>query len=427
MKVSDLKRIALFFVLALLAGGSVAASAQGWNVTLAAHPYGPEHILAIDKESQTFFLLAQRSPIELVRKFPCTTGQAEGDKQQRGDLRTPEGVYFIGGVVQGGLDYDLYGNVAYSLNFPNPIDRIKGKTGSGIWLHGRGKELLPMDTRGCVALDTVDIESMHSLIRGGMPTIIAQKLSWTEESGEFEGAAENVVEELKSWASDWQSRSEDFFSRYDGVKFSISEGEPFAGFVNHKKGIFKAQPWIQVMIRNIKALPGPDYWVTCFDQYYRTAELVSTVGKRFYWQQGDDGQWRIVGREYTEPSTDLAPLYLTAKTEEVETLLRSWTQNWADGDLDSYLSHYASSAVQGKRRGVGQIREQKKTLWAVKPPANITVSDLEVGLSPSGLQATFIQKYRDVTGYSDEGTKTLVLAPRSGEWKILREDWRSLE
>ncbi len=422
-----LKRVILAVVLALMAGAPLSVSAQGWKVTLSANPYGPEHILAIDKESQTFFLLTQKSPIKMVRKFPCTTGQAEGDKQQRGDLRTPEGVYFIGGVVQGGLDYELYGNVAYSLNFPNPVDRIKGKTGSGIWLHGRGKELMPMDTRGCVALDTVDIESMHSEIRGGMPTLIAQKLAWTEDDGDYVGTVESVVGELNGWASDWQNRSDAFFSRYDGLKFSISEGDSFDGFVSHKKGIFSAQPWIQVMVENIKALPGPDYWVTCFDQYYRTADLVSTVGKRFYWQRGDDGRWRIVGREYTEPSTDLAPLYLEAKRAEVEAMLRAWTQNWADGNVDSYLSHYVSEAVQGKRRGVEEIRKQKKALWAVKPPANITISDLDVDLSPSGLQATFVQKYKDATGYTDEGAKTLVLAPHSGDWKIVREDWRSLK
>ena len=33
-----------------------------------------------------------------------------------------------------GLNYKLYGDLAFTLNYPNPIDRLKGKTGRGIWI-----------------------------------------------------------------------------------------------------------------------------------------------------------------------------------------------------------------------------------------------------------------------------------------------------
>ena len=38
------------------------------------------------------------------------------------------------------------------------------------------------------------------------------------------------------------------------------------------------------MVDNVRAIPGPGYWVTWFDQYYRTTGLASTTGKRFYWK-----------------------------------------------------------------------------------------------------------------------------------------------
>ena len=110
-----------------------------------------------------------------------------------GDLRTPEGVYFVGHRINRKLDWDLYGNLAYSLNYPNPVDRIMGKTGGGIWIHGRGKEFLPRDTRGCVALKVPDMRDMASRIAYGMPVVIASDLSWTQEPGVSDLTAKDLA------------------------------------------------------------------------------------------------------------------------------------------------------------------------------------------------------------------------------------------
>ena len=84
----------------------------GWETFLSSRPFEPEFMLAIDKHSQTFFFLTRRSPLAVSAKYTCTTGQAQGDKLREGDLRTPEGVYFIQSKIEGGLNYDLYGELA---------------------------------------------------------------------------------------------------------------------------------------------------------------------------------------------------------------------------------------------------------------------------------------------------------------------------
>ena len=38
----------------------------------------------------------------------------------------------------------------HTLNYPNPVDGLRGKTGHGIWIHSKGFELVP--TKGCVAI-----------------------------------------------------------------------------------------------------------------------------------------------------------------------------------------------------------------------------------------------------------------------------------
>ena len=108
------------------------AAGSGWETHVSSQPASPELFLGIDKEAQTFYMFGKKSPLEVVRKLTCATGRAQGDKTREGDKRTPEGVYFVEEKVPGKLDFELYGNYAFSLNFPNPVDRLKGKTGQGI-------------------------------------------------------------------------------------------------------------------------------------------------------------------------------------------------------------------------------------------------------------------------------------------------------
>jgi len=400
------------------------ALAEGWEPTLSSHTYGPERIIAVDKASQMLIMLERKSPLREVRRFPCTTGQSVGDKLVEGDLRTPEGVYFVGPRISRKLDWDLYGDLAYSLNYPNPIDRINGKTGGGIWIHGRGKTFVPRDTRGCVALKVPDMRDVADGIAYGTPVVIASDLEWTQEPGESEITAMALSKELDTWAANWQNRDEAFFNHYDPALMTVSEGRSFDGFVANKKNIFAAKPWIHVMVDNVHAVPGPDYWVTWFDQYYRTPGKVSTTGKRFYWKKDEAGQWRIVGREYVPASESLEPKYLAAKTEEVRQVIDVWRSSWLASDIEGYQSLYTPQAVQGTRRGATHIADYKKALWAKTPPVKVGVDGLKVTSHPKGLQVAFMQTFEDAGGYSDVGLKTMILTPDGGSWKIENEQWR---
>lgn len=425
MSAATSARLILVVLATLLLAAPVRA--EGWKARLNSHALSPERLLAITKDGQTLFMLAHQSPLKVARQFPCTTGQSDGDKLVEGDLKTPEGVYFVGHKMPAGnLDYELYGGVAYSLNFPNPVDRIKGKTGSGIWIHGRGKSLAPRDTRGCVALNTDDLRSLEGDLKRGTPVVIAKDVAWSEEPGEADATAQALAGILRSWAHDWEGRGDAYFSHYDQDKYALSEHKAFSAFTAYKRGIFASKPWIQVMVENVRALPGPDYWVTAFDQYYRTVGMTNTVGKRFYWQEAKPGDWRIVGEEYTEASEDLEPKYLAAKTVEVRKVLDGWLEAWRKADLKAYLAYYDAKAEQGKVRGKAAIGDYKKSVWQAKPPAKVEMDSLSVSLNSQGLEARFVQTYRDAGGYSDRGLKTLVLAPEGDGWVILSEDWRAL-
>jgi ketosteroid isomerase-like protein len=181
-----------------------------------------------------------------------------------------------------------------------------------------------------------------------------------------------------------------------------------------------------VYVDHVGVLAGPDYWVTCFEQLYRSPALISSGRKRLYWQRDADGRWRIVGREFVPGRVDLLPAYLAAKRQEVAKLLEQWRQSWKSADLSTYLSFYESDARQDSRRGVNAIAEHKKRIWAKNPPADIFFERPTVTLNDKGLEVRFLQTYAAQNGYSDKGVKTMILEPHGSSWTIVSESWEPL-
>ncbi len=398
---------------------------SNWQVQLIGHKYGPEEFLAINKKQQRLLMFKQRSPLALQDQFFCSTGANVGDKLTEGDKRTPEGVYFVQRRLDSGLDPDLYGNLAFPLDYPNPVDKLKGKTGHGIWIHGRGHELVPRETQGCMALSNDNMKKIDQRIKVGTPVVIAKDLSWT--SGYIDGEMhEKIAHAVYDWANAWRSRDESFFSFYDADKFSKTNEKTFAAFKAHKEGLFKRNPWLMVMVDDVKVIAGPDYWVTYFGQYYRSPTFTSEGIKRLYWQLDDNGDPRIVGNEWAEGKLDLEATFERNLRQEVTSLIESWRASWEKADISKYMAFYDKDAKQGNRRGLDAIEEQKHTIWKQKPPKLVGIEDLQVDLDSKGLKVTFVQDYKAGKGFHDTGYKTLYLRPEGDGWLITREDWSAL-
>ena len=119
----------------------------------------------------------KKSPLRLKYVFPCTTGQIPGDKQSLNDLRTPEGIYFVEYKIANGLDFREYGGIAYTLNYPNPVDKLRGKTGHGIWIHSKGFGIEPLSTRGCVAIGLKEIDEVGPQLTPGTAVVLAETMA----------------------------------------------------------------------------------------------------------------------------------------------------------------------------------------------------------------------------------------------------------
>ncbi len=126
-------------------------------------------------------ILQAFSQEKLLKTYEISLGEnPEGDKQEEGDKRTPEGAYFINDKNP---KIHFYKNLGIS--YPNEKDiaeaTAQGKSaGKDIKIHGLGslraalgKLHLQMDwTAGCIAITNAEIEELYEVVAVGTPILI---------------------------------------------------------------------------------------------------------------------------------------------------------------------------------------------------------------------------------------------------------------
>ena len=156
-----------------------------------------QHAIAVDASRSRLYLFENsRSGLKLVADYYVSVGKSGIEKTLEGDQRTPLGVYFITSSLDPNSLKEFYGLGALPINYPNPLDIKRGKTGSGIWLHGTPPDQFsraPRASDGCVVLSNPDLERLLRTVRiRTTPVVIAQHLNWvrpdnvTKESRSFE-------------------------------------------------------------------------------------------------------------------------------------------------------------------------------------------------------------------------------------------------
>jgi murein L,D-transpeptidase YafK len=142
-----------------------------------------KHAIAIDTSRARLYLF-QNGPdgLKLLADYYISVGKSGIEKTAEGDLRTPLGVYFITSNLDPKSLKDFYGAGALPINYPNPYDARRGRTGRGIWLHGTPPEQFsraPKATDGCVVLANPDLERIIRTVEvRTTPVVIAHSLRW---------------------------------------------------------------------------------------------------------------------------------------------------------------------------------------------------------------------------------------------------------
>lgn len=224
----------------------------------------------------------------LVQDFYSTLGKNGVDKLREGDRKTPLGVYHVTARIPGSKLPDLYGWGAFPISYPNEWDRMAGRTGYGIWLHGVPSDTYaraPRASDGCVALANTDIAELATRVQVGVtPVIIADHIEWTTpEAARDERDA--FMRQLDAWRSDWESLDPGRYLAHYAREFR-SDGMDLAAWRAHKRRANATKRWIKVSLDNVSLLRSPGQkalMVVTFDQDYRSSNLNQRTRKRQYW------------------------------------------------------------------------------------------------------------------------------------------------
>lgn len=249
-----------------------------------------KHAIVVDVSKSRLYVL-ENSPtgMVVVRDYYSSVGKLGMAKRVEGDLRTPLGVYFVTGRIpearlrDPAID-DLYGDAALALNYPNQYDQFKGRTGSGIWLHGVATALFsraPLATDGCVALANPDMLELTRFVeRQQTPVLILDQIEWVRPDAALQ-------------------RNAGFMRQFDAWKAARSAGD-----VDAQQRFYAAEAWRRGGAAPTSAGPGPVVdsvsvlsWKDERDVVLVTYTESSPGGrarlKRQYWLE-QAGQWQVI-------------------------------------------------------------------------------------------------------------------------------------
>ncbi len=262
------------------------------------------HALVVDKTAHRLYIY-RRDPEgvpRLVQDFYVSTGRANGNKFSTGDLRTPEGVYFVTSHIPDNELPDKYGVGAFPLNYPNAWDRRVGKSGYGIWLHGTETDYYsrpPLDSEGCVVLPNIDLGAAAAYIAPGRtPVIITEEVEWLEERAWLTRQRE-LLAAVEHWRRDWESLDvEKYLSHYAGDFWSGRHD--LRSWSERKRRVASGKTYQRVELEDISvfaypqsAAEGREMAVVNFRQRYDSNNYTGEVAKHLYLvRQGS--AWRIL-------------------------------------------------------------------------------------------------------------------------------------
>jgi len=257
------------------------------------------HAFVVDLDQSRLFVFENEAEQpRLVADYFISMGRGGPEKEKRGDLRTPLGVYFVQSYIPPDRLADKYGAGAYPINYPNVWDEFLGRTGDGIWLHGTrsGTYNRPsLASEGCVVLPNDDLlEVGHYIALGQTPILIGNGIEWLP-ADEWKQNKTQVNAMFEQWISDWESRDTvNYLSHYS--KDFLTGKKDYAYWAMHKQRIAKYKKSIQVEASDVSILmhPNENVMVATFHHNYKSDNFVSHAWKRQYWRKESAGIWRII-------------------------------------------------------------------------------------------------------------------------------------
>jgi len=227
-------------------------------------------VLIAETATSTLYRLERDAVAARVAdRWYLSIGENGAGKQRAWDRRTPLGVYFVVDQLDTTRLPAKYGITAYPLDYPNTLDRIAGRTGDGIWLHGVDPSLgqrPARDTDGCLALANRDLAALVPDITPLLTPVIVTPVVTHAGIDALESQRERIRARLDEWVA------------------SLASGDLHA----------------YASLYEVLLLRDPLEADTVLARFARTivegGRAVRTT-MRLYWRQAADGEYRIIAED----------------------------------------------------------------------------------------------------------------------------------
>lgn len=428
------------------------------------------HVIAIDTSRSRLYLFENTEPadsksgatspanLNLVGDFFISVGKAGVDKRLEGDGRTPLGTYYITSMRERKSLPVFYGSGALPINYPSPLDIRRGRTGSGIWLHGTPPDQFvraPLASDGCVVLSNPDLEQLLSAVAPKTtPVVIADQLQWIDPQ-----ALSKERTAFQAVVTEWQSaRSQSDTNQLQALlatQSSTVNPTAAAQLPNLRNLLVTPQTKLGVWQPSFLRWQDDDEtMVVTFEEAINNQP--SGVIRRQYWTL-ENSQWKLFHDSVLEgmpssqlaavspkkmnalradkaatppapvanaaPEKTLAPIAApTASSEaaEVKSAVLAWAKAWSKKDMGAYLGSYDKTFdPQGKQDRKAWEQDRRDRI-VYKSRIEVGLSGLVVKIKGNNATATFVQNYR-ADQLQVSSRKTLELTQRNGHWRITKE------
>jgi murein L,D-transpeptidase YafK len=269
----------------------------------------PRNILQLRSDQKQVLLVdAKRSRLYLYEihngepKFRLDYYISQGkfgiNKAKEGDQRTPLGVYHITSRLAGAKLPDFYGPGALPINYPNEWDKLNGRSGSGIWLHGvpsNNYSRPPLASDGCVVLSNPDFLQLASLVDiGKTPVIINESVEFVTRNKWMADKAQASTM-LEDWRVDLESQIAARIMNNYSKRFKTLQGENINSWIA-KQPLNDKTKQVSVKLSEVTQFRYPDaeeMIVSSFTQENTVGKSKSIIRKRQYWIK-ESNRWKII-------------------------------------------------------------------------------------------------------------------------------------
>lgn len=286
------------------------------------------YVVLVEKSTHTMFLYEKyHNTFRIIEEFSIATGQKKGDKLKENDQRTPEGIFWIEDFLSAeklfktsGKDAEMYGRGAFTLNFPNPMDKINKKTGSGIWIHATNNEKridLGLDSKGCVVIKNDHLVKLSQYLElHKTPILIVHELTYLS-SAIMDEKKKDLLMFLQTWNEAWVKEDKKIYFEHYSRKYSTRSHGTFKRYRSYKTAVFRNSGQPQVKISEISLLETPQYATATFIQEYKSKTIKSTGKKTLYLVKDSYYKWKIIAEYWSQKGLSKKKLLPFFKREQV--------------------------------------------------------------------------------------------------------------